>query len=79
VAHLDLPHVEYERTGTYEASICADDPTTLRANNELELTLAYDHERVSVLTSSLISHDLCTVRTRVTVDEHEVFEKTWVR
>lgn len=73
-----LPHVDITRSGRYEATVQADDPDTLLAKNELELTLTHPSEEITITATSRFDRDSAKVSTRVRVDEQTILEERWL-
>jgi len=76
---LDLPHVDLESSVTAECRVAARDPTTATVTSDVEMTLDYGTETVRVESTSRVTRDLAQLWTRVTVEDHPVFEETWRR
>jgi len=76
---LSLPHVDMSRAGTYEVTIDADDPSSVVARSELEWTLAYPTEDVTVIASNRFDRDTAEATTEVRRDGWTVFEERWTR
>lgn len=76
---VDLPHADLSRTGTYEVSIDPGDPRSVVASNELEWTLDYPGESVTVIARNRFTRESAEVTTTVSFDDRTVFDRTWTR
>ncbi|WP_135536102.1 CocE/NonD family hydrolase [Halostella pelagica] len=76
---LDLPHVRLNETGTYEASVESDDPSSWSATNQFEMTMEYDDEVIEVHASNSLSDTIIELQTTITRDGTRIFDETWTR
>lgn len=77
---LDLPHVEgLSANQDIEATIEADDPTSLVLRQSYELTVDYGTETVAVAVESRVTAETLHISTRVTADGDTLFEDARTR
>lgn len=76
---VDLPHGTLERASVFEASVSRDDPGSVSARNELEMTVENARGTFEVRATSYLSRPFSRVRSEVSHDGELVFERTWTR
>ncbi|WP_121823560.1 CocE/NonD family hydrolase [Halostella salina] len=76
---LNLPHVRIHESGTYEASVESDDPSSWNAVNELTMTMEYDEEVMEIHAENRLSETILEMQTTITRDDTELFDETWTR
>jgi putative CocE/NonD family hydrolase len=76
---LDLPHADMARETDLQVSVAADDPSSVVARSEMEWTLEYPTEEITVVASNRFDRDFAKATTKVVRDGTTVFEEHWSR
>lgn len=76
---VELPHADVSVSETVETSVAADDPATATARTDVEITVDYGDETVTVDGSSRVSRDVTTLAVTVRFDDEVAFSHRWRR
>jgi hypothetical protein len=77
--NVDLPHASVSVDQSVETSVEARDPTTAKAESDVEIAVEYPSETVSVSVSSHVSRDVTTLEATARLDDDVVFHRRWRR